>query len=49
MVFQRLLEAVEAHSSELAAVRREVSSKASNQDLRRCVVVVVGVVVVVVQ
>eukprot|EP00903_Cladosiphon_okamuranus_P015561 g14366.t1 len=34
LVFQRLLEAVEAHSSELAAVRRDVSGKASAQDLR---------------
>eukprot|EP00752_Nemacystus_decipiens_P001689 g1637.t1 len=34
LVFQRLLEAVEAHSSELAAVRRDVSTKATTQDLR---------------
>lgn len=37
LVFQRLLEAVEAHSSELAAVRRDVSTKAGSADLCGCV------------
>ena len=34
LVFQRLLEAVEAHSSELATVKREVSTKAGGDELR---------------
>ncbi|CAN0392256.1 unnamed protein product [Ectocarpus sp. 12 AP-2014] len=34
LVFQRLVDAVESHSLDLAAVRRDVSRKASGEDLR---------------